>query len=89
MSSNIALRRAPIIQRVLCTGKLAHLTTWINGQKICEFDGTTSTADRYEKDKVAEQLGAEGSIVVQVHGGKNWPSGAKCRWKNIRIKSIA
>jgi hypothetical protein len=75
--------------RVLCTGKYAHLTTWINGQKVCEFDGATAMNPKYDKDKVLEQLGAEGSIVVQVHGGKNWPSGAKCRWKNIRIKPIA
>jgi 3-keto-disaccharide hydrolase len=75
--------------RVLCTGKNARLTTWINGQKICEFDGASSTATRYDKDKVAEQLGAEGSIVVQVHGGKNWPTGGKCRWKYIRIKPLS
>ena len=75
--------------RVLCTGKYARLTTWINGQKVCEFDGETSTAAKYDKDKVLEQIGAEGSIVVQVHGGKNWPTGAKCRWKNIRIKPLS
>lgn len=75
--------------RVLCTDKLARLTTWINGQKVCEFDGANSTTDRYDKEKVLEQLGTEGSIVVQVHGGRNWPTGAKCRWKNIRIKPLS
>jgi len=75
--------------RVVCTGKYAHLTTWINGVKICEFDGANSMAQRYDKEKVAEQLGGEGSIAVQVHGGRNWPSGAKCRWKNIRVKLAA
>ena len=75
--------------RVTCSGKYAHIKTWINGQQICEFDGATSTAAKYEKDKVVEQLGTEGSIAVQVHGGKNWPSGAKCRWKSIRIKSLS
>jgi 3-keto-disaccharide hydrolase len=75
--------------RVICAGKYAHITTWINGQKICEFDGTKSTAARYDKEKAAEQLGPEGSIAVQVHGGRNWPSGAKCRWKNIRVKPIS
>jgi 3-keto-disaccharide hydrolase len=75
--------------RVVCTGKYAHITTWINGQKVSEFDGARSTAPRYDKEKVAEQLGAEGSIAVQVHGGMNWPSGAKCRWKNIRVKTLS
>jgi len=75
--------------RVICTGKYAHITTWINGRKVCEFDGANSTTPRYDKEKVAEQLGASGSIAVQVHGGKNWPSGAKCRWKNIRVKPIS
>ncbi len=75
--------------RVLCTGKYAHLTTWINGVKICEFNGETSTAAKYDKHKVAEQLGTEGSIAVQVHGGQNWPSGAKCRWRNIRARTIS
>ena len=75
--------------RVTCAGKYARIKTWINGQQICEFDGATSTAAKYEKDKVVEQLGTEGSIAVQVHGGKNWPSGAKCRWKSIRIKSLS
>ncbi len=28
------------------------------------------------------------SLAVQVHGGKSWPEGAKCRWKNIKVKSL-
>jgi hypothetical protein len=35
---------------------------------------------------VLKQLGPEGSIAVQVHGGKSWPTGAKCRWKNVKIR---
>lgn len=69
-------------------GNPAKMTTWINGQKVSEFDGTTYVGPRYDKQKVAETLGAEGSIAVQVHGGKSWPAGAKCRWKNIRIKPL-
>src|SRR5262249_17560517 len=75
--------------RVSCTGKYAHITTWINDQKVCEFDGGTSKSSQYEKDKVVEQIGTEGSIAVQVHGGRNWPSGAICRWKNIRAKQLS
>ena len=75
--------------RVVCQGKYARLQTWINDLAVCDFDGAASTAERYDKDKVVEQLGTAGSIAVQVHGGKNWPAGAKCRWKNIRIKPLA
>jgi hypothetical protein len=75
--------------RVAVSGKYAQIETAINGQSICKFDGATSTAARYDKDKVVEQLGTEGSIAVQVHGGKNWPVGAKCRWKNIRLRPLA
>jgi hypothetical protein len=75
--------------RVLCAGMYPLIVTYLNGQKICEFEGTNSTADKYDKEDVARQLGREGSIGVQVHGGKNWPAGAKCRWKNIRIRLLA
>jgi hypothetical protein len=70
-------------------GKYAHIKTTINDLAVCEFDGATATTDKYEKDKVVEQLGTSGSIAVQVHGGKNWPTGAKCRWKNIRIRPLS
>jgi hypothetical protein len=75
--------------RIVCTGKYAHITIWLNGQQVCMFDGANSTAAKYDKDKVVEQLGVEGSIAVQVHGGKNWPAGAKCRWKNIRVRPLS
>jgi hypothetical protein len=75
--------------RVVCAGKHPRITTWINGVKICEFDGETFVHPKYDKEKVAQALGREGSIAVQVHGGKGaWPAGAKCRWKNIRLKPL-
>ena len=74
--------------RVIVKGKYAHITTWINDLQVCVFDGSTSTAAKYNKDDVVKQLGTEGSIAVQVHGGKGWPAGAKCRWKNIKIKPL-
>ncbi|HVA48454.1 MAG TPA: hypothetical protein VNH11_18970 [Pirellulales bacterium] len=61
---------------------------WINGVKISEFNGQTCTAANYDRQKVADLLGPEGSIAVQVHGGKSWPNGAKCRWKNVKIRPL-
>jgi hypothetical protein len=69
-------------------GKYPKITTWINGLKVTEFDAATYDGPGYDKEKVATALGSEGSIAVQVHGGKGWPEGAVCRWKNIKIKPL-
>ena len=74
--------------RVLVRGKYPKITTWINGLKVCEFDGESSTAARYDKEGIFQKLGADGSIAVQVHGGRGWPNGAKCRWKNIKVRTV-
>lgn len=74
--------------RVKCVGQPPMITTWLNGVKISEFNGQTFTGSGYDKQKVAETLGPEGSIAVQVHGGKGWPEGAACRWKNIKIRPL-
>lgn len=75
---------------VKVSGKYAKITTKINGQQVCVFDGTTSTNSRYNevKEQIVESLGGKGSIAVQVHGGKGWPNGAKCAWKNIQIRPL-
>ncbi|HEX3659763.1 MAG TPA: DUF1080 domain-containing protein [Pirellulales bacterium] len=75
--------------RVRVVGNPAVMTTWINGTKICEFNGNTFKDKRYDKQKVADTLGDKNYIAVQVHGGKSWPAGAKCRWKNIKIKELS
>ncbi|MEX2119802.1 MAG: DUF1080 domain-containing protein [Pirellulales bacterium] len=74
--------------RVRCVGQPPKITTWINDVKISQFDGERFEAPNYDKTQVAETLGSEGSIAVQVHGGTGWPKGAKCRWKNIKIRPL-
>ena len=74
--------------RIRCVGKYAKITTWINGVKICDFDGETCTHPGYDKDRVLGILGQSGSIGLQVHGGKSWSRGSKCRWRNIRVKEL-
>ena len=74
--------------KVRVEGKYPKITTWINGLKVCEFDGATAATAQYDKEGIFEKLGAEGSIAVQVHGGKGWPSGATCRWKNIKVRPL-
>ena len=74
--------------RIRSVGKFPTVTTWVNGVKMCEFNGATSTLPSYDKDRVHSLLGNKGSIGLQVHGGKGWPKGAVCRWKNIRIREL-
>jgi hypothetical protein len=74
--------------RIRCVGKYPKVTTWINDLKVCHFNGETSAHPGYDKDRVLKILGRSGSIGFQVHGGKAWPNGAKCRWRNIRIKEL-
>jgi hypothetical protein len=75
--------------KVRVVGAFPKITTAINGLEVCQFDGATSNAARYNKDEVLKSLSAAGSVAVQVHGGKGWPNGAKCRWKSIRIRELA
>lgn len=79
--------------RVHCQGAWPTITTWINGVKICIFDGARCDHPKYDRDTVRQLLGSGGHIALQVHGeinGRNWwPEGAKCRWKNIRIRNLS
>ena len=71
-----------------CVGKHPKIQTWINDEKVCEFDAASYTGSGFDREKIAQTLGTKGSIAVQVHGGGGWPKGAKCRWRNIRIKEL-
>jgi hypothetical protein len=75
--------------RVRVEGKYPRITTWINGLKVNEFDGDRSAAERYDKEAILRQLGDQGRIAVQVHGGTGWPNGARCRWRNIKVRSLS
>jgi hypothetical protein len=75
--------------RIRCAGKYPQITTWVNDLKVCHWNGETCPLPQYDKDRVFSILGREGSIGLQVHGGKAmWPAGRKCRWRNIRIKTL-
>jgi len=74
--------------RVRCVGRGPRITTWINGTKVCVFDGVRTGHKRYDAQKVRRVLGDDGSIGLQVHGGAGWPAGAKCRWRRIRVKPL-
>jgi len=75
--------------RIRCAGKYPRITTWINNVKMADFDGATCPQPDYKKEDIYRQLGSKGPIAFQVHGGKQmWKTGAKCRWRNIRVKTL-
>ena len=74
--------------RIRCVGKYPQITTWINDLKVCHFNGETCPLPEYDKERVFNLLGRTGHIGLQVHGGKSWPRGKKCRWRNISIKTL-
>ncbi|WP_170864478.1 family 16 glycoside hydrolase, partial [Fodinibius roseus] len=75
--------------RIRCVGKYPRITTWINYTKIAEFDAATTPHPRYDREQMFQTLGREGAIALQIHNGTGaWRKGAKCRWKNIRVRSL-
>ncbi len=74
--------------KVRVVGNPPHITTWLNGVKISEFDASTFEASNYDQAQVAKTLGNQGHLGLQVHSGQGWPKGAKCRWRNIRIRPL-
>jgi hypothetical protein len=62
----------------------------INGAKICEFDAADFDAPRYDREKVAQLLGREGMIGLEVHSGgqDRRATGAVLRWRNIYVREL-
>jgi Domain of Unknown Function (DUF1080) len=80
--------------RIRCIGALPVITTWVNGIKIAELDTATIDLEHYDPEAVLNWLGPRGHIALEVHdndamfGDARWGEGAKCRWRNIRIKTL-
>lgn len=80
--------------RIRCVGPLPVITTWINGLKVAELDTSAISSPNYCPEDVLKTLGLRGHIAFEVHdndaqfGEARWGRGAKCRWRNIRIKDI-
>ncbi len=81
--------------RIRCVGAMPVITTWINGLKIAELETATLQSPDYDADAVYEVLGDSGHIALEVHdndamfGEARWGVGARCRWRNIRIKELS
>jgi hypothetical protein len=63
--------------RARIEGQPAHVTAWLNGVKMTDFQ---DNRDRYPR---------EGYIGLQVHGGEGaWGENSRARFRNIRIQEI-
>ena len=80
--------------RIRVAGALPHLTTWINGMKVVEYDAAQYEAEHYDRKHVLDLLGPRGHIALEVHnndatlGPDRWGPTAVCRWKNIRVTPL-
>jgi len=63
--------------RARVEGQPAHVTAWLNGVKMTDFQ---DNRERYPR---------EGYIGLQVHGGAgSWGENSRARFRNIRIKTL-
>ena len=79
--------------KIRCTGRLPLIETWINGVPIAKID-TATLADQvpgYDPQAILARIGREGHIGLEVHDSPTrdrWAPGAKCRWRNVRIREL-
>ncbi len=88
--------------KIRCIGTEPKITTWINGVKIMEMDGTAYKArslkdenvknwdskSAWDRQNVQQITGGKGSIAVQIHPGGRWKPGGSAMYRNIRIKAL-
>ncbi|MDF1850384.1 MAG: DUF1080 domain-containing protein [Verrucomicrobiales bacterium] len=69
-------------------GALPVIETWVNQLKVCRIDLSKTTHPGYDAQRAREVVSSSGSIGLQVHGGKNWKSGWRIYWKDLRVKRL-
>lgn len=80
--------------RIRCVGELPRLTTWINGEKISDFDVAKVQPPDFDPQAIAKVIGKPGHIAFEVHnndaflGKLRWWPGAVSRWRNIQIRTL-
>ena len=76
-------------------GKIPQITTHINNVLISKIDLLKIKWPNYDPDEMFSLVGWSGSIALEVHdnapgtpGDSRWGKGAKCRYRNIRIREL-
>ena len=62
--------------RARITGNPPTIDTWLNGVHLTHYVD--------DKKRIADA----GSVGIQVHGGGDWPKGAKVRFRNIAVREV-
>lgn len=76
--------------KIRCTGgDMPVIETWVNGLKVCRFNASETKHPKFDSERARSVTLPEGSIGLQVHGGKNWKAGDRVFWKDVRITEIA
>ena len=79
--------------KVRCTGRLPLIETWVNDVLVSRLD-TATLADvvpGYDAEAIFNRIGRKGHIAFEVHDSptrQRWAPGAKCRWRNVRIREL-
>ena len=79
--------------KIRCTGRLPLIETWINGVPIAKLDTATlaNVVPGYDAEAIFKRIGRKGHIGFEVHDSptrERWAPGAKCRWRNVRIREL-
>ena len=70
------------------------ITTWVNDIFVAEIDLDAVQHPNYDADAVLDVLGPRGHLALEVHdndpefGDSRWGPGARCRWRNVRIRPL-
>lgn len=65
--------------RIQIQGQPARIQFWLNGVKVTDFTHTAETSSG---------LPPEGHIGLQIHAGKDWSTGSKVRFRNLRLTEL-
>ena len=79
--------------KIRCTGRLPLIETWINGVPVAKVDTATleDVVPGYDAEAIFDRIGRKGHIAFEVHDSptrERWAPGAKCRWRNVRIREL-
>ncbi|MEM9368161.1 MAG: DUF1080 domain-containing protein [Planctomycetota bacterium] len=79
--------------KIRCTGSMPLIETWINGVPIAKLDTATlrEIVPGYDPEAILNRIGRKGHIGLEVHDSPTrdrWAPGAKCRWRNVRIREL-
>ena len=80
--------------RIRCVGAKPTITTWVNDVLVAELDLASLQHPHYDADTVLGVLGPRGHLALEVHdndpvlGDARWGPGARCRWRDIRIRAL-